>query len=97
MPHDVFISYATADKQAAEAIYAALRGKGITCWMAPHDIPAGALFAGAICEAIEASKVVVLVFSPRRTRRKWLRATQPRGRQGRSRHQLPYRGIDVVE
>jgi hypothetical protein len=71
MPHDVFISYASLDKSTAEAIYAALRAKGIACWMA-RVIPPGVSFPGALCEAVEASKVVILVFSPRANDSTWV-------------------------
>jgi hypothetical protein len=33
----VFISYATADKAAADSIVAALERAGISCWIAPRD------------------------------------------------------------
>jgi hypothetical protein len=63
MPHDVFISYSTHDKAAADATCAALEASGIRCWIAPRDIRPGAEWGEAIVEAITASKVMVLVFS----------------------------------
>ena len=41
MDHDVFLSYASPNKEAANAVVTALENKGIRCWMAPRDIPAG--------------------------------------------------------
>jgi hypothetical protein len=63
MPKDVFISYATEDKQVANAICSALESKGIQCWIAPRDILPGITYAEALVHAIDESKILVLVFS----------------------------------
>jgi len=65
MAHDVFISYSVEDKPTADAVCAALEGKRIRCWIAPRDILPGAIFAEALIEAINGSRVFVLVFSSR--------------------------------
>ena len=40
---DLFVSYATRDaRELAEDIVADLELRGVTCWIAPRDIPAGA-------------------------------------------------------
>jgi len=61
--HDVFISYATKDKPAADAVCAKLEARGVRCWIAPRDIMYGADWGEAIVEAIHASRAMVLVFS----------------------------------
>ncbi len=63
MAHDVFISYSSKDKPAADATCAVLESKGIRCWMAPRDITPGADWGESIVEAIHASRAMVLVFS----------------------------------
>lgn len=63
MPQDVFISYATEDKEAADAVCGFLEDRGIGCWIAPRDMPPGALYGAPIVEAIDQSRVMVLVFS----------------------------------
>jgi hypothetical protein len=63
MSHDVFISYSSKDKPAADALCAALENARIRCWIAPRDVLPGRAFAGEIKRAIEQCKVVVLVFS----------------------------------
>ena len=63
MPHDVFISYSSLDKAAANAACAALESAGIRCWIAPRDIIPGREWGDAIIEAINASHVLVLIFS----------------------------------
>lgn len=65
MAHEVFISHATADKEAAEAICRALERDGIRCWIAPRDIRPGREWGEAILEAVKASRVLLLVFSKR--------------------------------
>src|SRR5512134_1829124 len=63
MPHDVFVSYSAEDKPTADAVCATLENKGIRCWIAPRDILPGVDWGGAIVDAINASRVMVLVYS----------------------------------
>ncbi len=63
MPHDVFLSYASTDRAAAEAVCAALETRGIRCWIAPRDVPAGADWGEAILTAIGRAHAMVLVLS----------------------------------
>jgi adenylate cyclase len=63
MAKDVFLSYAAADKATAMAVLAGLEGRGIGCWIAPRDIPAGSEYGEQIVEAIKACRIVVVIFS----------------------------------
>jgi len=63
MAHDVFISYPNKDKTVADAVCAKLEDQKIRCWIAPRDIPAGKNFAESIIDAIDVSKVFVLIWS----------------------------------
>lgn len=63
MEHDVFLSYSTADKAAADAACAYLERSGIRCWVAPRDIVPGSDWGASIVEAIASARVFVLVFS----------------------------------
>ncbi|HXS06827.1 MAG TPA: toll/interleukin-1 receptor domain-containing protein [Rhizomicrobium sp.] len=63
MKNDVFISYASSDIGAAEAIVTALEGAGLRCFMAPRDIPAGIDRATAIVDAIFETKLFLLLYS----------------------------------
>ncbi len=63
MAHQVFISYATEDKQIADAVCEALEKEGITCWYAPRNIPYGLKYEDAIIDAILPCRLVVLIFS----------------------------------
>ena len=63
MTHEVFISYASQDKAAADAACAALEAQGVRCWIAPRDIRPGVDWSEAIIDAIDVAKVFLLVFS----------------------------------
>lgn len=63
MKNDVFVSYASQDAAAAEAIVVALEARGLKCFIAPRDIPAGMEWATAIIDAIFETKLFLLLFS----------------------------------
>src|SRR5262249_14132566 len=63
MPRDVFVSYSTHDKTTADAVCATLEANGLRCWIAPRDIVPGMNWGEAIIDAINTSRVMVLVFS----------------------------------
>jgi ATP-dependent Clp protease ATP-binding subunit ClpB len=67
---DVFISYPHQDKTMAHAACAKLEAAGIRCWIAPRDVMAGAEWAAAIMDAIDRSRVMVLIFSSSANRSK---------------------------
>jgi hypothetical protein len=63
MKDHVFISYAAEDKTVADALCALLEGAGIRCWIAPRDITPGRVWSEAIIDAINESRVMILIFS----------------------------------
>jgi hypothetical protein len=63
MAREVFISHAHKDGEIAGAVCRKLESNGLKCWIAPRDIAAGEDWTKAIRNAIEASRVMVLVFS----------------------------------
>lgn len=63
MARDVFISHASADADTATLLRMHLEHGGISCWMAPRDIPAGSRYAEAILEGIDTCRVFLLLFS----------------------------------
>lgn len=63
MPHDVFISYSSIDKSIADAACAVLEQNQVRCWIAPRDVVPGREYAGEIVEAIENSRLLVLILS----------------------------------
>jgi hypothetical protein len=63
MAHDVFISYANQDKAAASAAVAAIEGAKIRCWIAYRDLVPGTDWGAHITDALNTSRVMVLIFS----------------------------------
>jgi hypothetical protein len=63
MAHDVFISYSSSDKTTADAVCARLEGDGVRCWIAPRDVMPGMDYGQAIVEAIQAARLMIVVFS----------------------------------
>ena len=63
MSHDAFISYSRRDKAVADAVCAGLEARGVRCWIAPRDVQPGKDWSDDLLDAIEASRVMVLIFS----------------------------------
>ena len=63
MKYDVFISYSSHDQKVAEGVCAYLEQHRIRCFVAYRDIPKGVVWARAIVEALEESRMMVIVFS----------------------------------
>jgi formylglycine-generating enzyme required for sulfatase activity len=78
--HQVFISYAsdnvnstTSDRQVADQICTALESQGIRCWIAHRDILPGNPWMEAITDAVDQTKIIVLVFSANTEKSKWVK------------------------
>jgi formylglycine-generating enzyme required for sulfatase activity len=63
MARAVFISYASEDRTTADRVCGALENTGLTCWMAPRDIPPGTEYPAAIVDGIRNASVLVLLLS----------------------------------
>src|SRR5436305_6286932 len=63
MAHDVFVSHSVKDKVVADAVVARLEAKSVTCWVAPRDVVPGADWGESIINAIESSRIMILIFS----------------------------------
>lgn len=63
MAQDVFVSYSNKDKIIADTIVASLEQNQIRCWYAPRDIKPSEDWGKAITDAIEVSRVFLLIFS----------------------------------
>jgi len=63
MSHDVFLSYASSDRAAADQVCAALESRGVRCWMAPRNVLPGEDWGMAILAAIAAARCMVVVHS----------------------------------
>lgn len=63
MKYDVFISYSSHDQKVVEALCAYLEQYKIRCFVAYRDIPHGTPWANAIVEALDKSRMMLVVFS----------------------------------
>ena len=63
MKYDVFISYSSHDQKVVEGLCAYLEQHKIRCFVAYRDIPRGVVWARAIVEALDESRMMVVVFS----------------------------------
>ena len=63
MSKDVFVSYTSANADAANALVAFLEGKDVSCYIAPRDVDPGKPYASNIMHAIDSAHAVILVAS----------------------------------
>jgi hypothetical protein len=79
--HQVFISYANekgdnnntgSDRQIADMICSALESENICCWIDHRDIMPGENWVNAMFNAVEQSKIMVLVFSGNANLSQWV-------------------------
>jgi hypothetical protein len=63
MAQSIFISHASDDAAVARQICAALESTGLTCWIAPRDIRAGADYRNEILRGIRETDAFLLVYS----------------------------------
>lgn len=63
MAYDVFISYSSHDTAVASRLRERVEAKGIRCWMAPRDIPLGAVWSAEIMGALRDCRVMLLLLS----------------------------------
>lgn len=69
---EVFISYSTIDTANAETIRNVLEKNGLSCWMAPRDIPGGSNYTKEIPIAIRNCKVFLLILSKNAQSSQWV-------------------------
>ncbi|UCH93159.1 MAG: SUMF1/EgtB/PvdO family nonheme iron enzyme, partial [Candidatus Aminicenantes bacterium] len=77
--HQVFISYANEkgdhpgpDRKIADMICSALESENIRCWIDHRDIMPGENWVNAMFNAVEQSKIMVLVFSENANQSQWV-------------------------
>lgn len=61
--YDFFVSHANEDAEYARELVTALEARGVRCWIAPRDIPAGSDYGSEIVRAIQASRSMLLIMS----------------------------------
>lgn len=63
MPKDVFLSHSSHDAAMAQSVCAGLESRGLPCWIAPRDIPAGHPWGASIVHALDECPVLVLLLT----------------------------------
>lgn len=63
MSKHIFVSHSHEDSAAADLIVKAIEERGVSCWVAPRDVPPGGSYAEALLEAIESATCFVLIYS----------------------------------
>ena len=76
----VFVSYARADEEWAQAVIAALDEAGIKAWW-DGLIPGGKTFSGQIAEALEQSAAVIVLWSASSLQSDWVKDEASVGRE----------------
>lgn len=69
---DVFISYSSSEYAVAERLRGIFKRNGISCWMAPEDIPSGSNYTKEIPAAIRGSQIFVLMLSENAQKSHWV-------------------------
>ena len=95
MAHDIFVSYAAADRVTAFSVVAALEGRGLRCWVAPRNVSAGSEYGEEIVEAVKACRLIVVIFSARANDSPHVRREVERAVSAR-RAILPFRIEDIA-
>ena len=70
--YDAFISFKAEEMNDAVWVRTALESHGISCWMAPDSIPGGSSYVNEIADAINNSKVFVLLLSENSQQSQWV-------------------------
>jgi uncharacterized protein YjbI with pentapeptide repeats len=70
--YSCFISYATADQEFVERLFADLQASGVRCWFAPHDMKGGRKIQDQIDQAIRVYDRTLLVLSDASLRSSWV-------------------------
>lgn len=70
---DVFLSYSSADREAARRFAERLGEEGLTVWW-DAALRAGETFDEVIENALKAAKSVIVLWSPRSVTSRWVRA-----------------------
>jgi TIR domain/Pentapeptide repeats (8 copies) len=71
--YSCFISYSTKDQDFAERLYNDLRGNGVRCWFAPHDIKGGHKIHEQIDDAIRVHDKLLLILSEHSMNSEWVK------------------------
>jgi uncharacterized protein YjbI with pentapeptide repeats len=72
--YSCFISYSSADQEAATRLHADLQNRAIRCWFAPENLRTGDRFRQRIYEAIRLYEKLLLILSEHSVASDWVRS-----------------------
>ncbi len=72
MQYDVFISYTAEDEKLVEKLTAYFEYYNLACFFACRDLPAGVPWSQGIAEAVELSRIALVVYSDNYNNASWL-------------------------
>lgn len=75
---DIFISYASADRERARVLAEALAGRGHAVWW-DRTIPPGRVFDEVIQEALQAARCVIVLWSSESVKSNWVKTEAAEG------------------
>lgn len=62
-PNRIFISHSSRDAHEAEQLVSYLESRGLSCWLAPRDIPGASAYAEALVDGIDGADLMVVLLS----------------------------------
>ena len=80
---DIFISYASADRERAKVVAEALAARGLSVWW-DRNIPPGRQFDEVIEEALDAARCVVVLWSQASTASTWVKTEAAEAMRGKA-------------
>src|SRR6201996_9506086 len=93
--YDIFISHSKEDNKLAVALCHFLEQNRFRCWIAPRDVQAGKDYASCIIDAIQSSRIMIVILSEHSNRSNHVRNEVERA----FNHQvaiLPFRIRDII-
>src|SRR5262249_34057303 len=69
----VFISYSSADREAADRIKDALEKRGVSSFQHDTDLTPGGNWAKELSNALDSAQVMIVLCSPEAARSQWVR------------------------
>jgi hypothetical protein len=70
--YDIFLSYSSKDQGIGRELQERLRSNGLTCFLAENSIGSGSRFTEAIREAVQQSRILLLLLTPNSVRSQWV-------------------------
>ena len=70
--YDIFLSYATTDREWVKSFSDALKAEGLKTWFDVAELPAGSRWQDEIEVALRSSKTLIAILSPKSVKSNWM-------------------------